>query len=180
MERMDLASLIRELEGIDQGTLIAINDSLGFYHGHLYVPPQPEMRIGGDNTDKLLLNPVELRGSTQFPKSHLFYAMRSSGELCCIPDTAFPIPVPLVGILPLETETAYGMIIEDPTPPGVYALSRTAEDIIAQFEAFNVPPGYEPVVYAMENAFLPASSYGGGHDESDEGDGPKDILRFPG
>jgi len=141
------------LGSIEQGTLIAINKSIGFYHGHLMIRGN-KLRIEND-PDIFLMNPIEnFDGTFRFPEHHRFYLMGAESALFGLDEVSFPFGDPMEGVYdPKGRNIAFGGVFHDKGLDTPYYVTSGYKDICSQLKYFGVPPGYETAISQLEFHF---------------------------
>lgn len=168
------------LENIEQGTLMALNNSLGFYHGHkMWVRSNMQINQGGE-PDILLLNPIEDFNRSAFPGLHKFYVFGAELSLFGLEQVSLPVVGDLSGDFVYRGKKwGFGARVASRDDEQPYHVATGYKDICTQFEGYRVPPGYETVVASLEHYLLEDDRLARLRDE-DEDSGPRDILIFPG
>lgn len=168
--------LMGVLDTIEQGTLMALNNSLGFYHEHMMIQGN-RLRTESD-PDMVLINPIEdFDGTFGFPAHHQFYLMGAESPLFGLDYVSFPFGDPMTGLYdPDGRKIAFGGGYVDKGPDEVYHVSTGYRDICAQLGRLGVPPGYETVISQLEYHFTGRREV---DDAPTDDDGNDMIIRFP-
>jgi len=141
------------LEGIEIGTLLAINNSLGFYHNHMLLRGN-NLKIGNE-PDAYLMNPIENFDETFGFLEHLrFYLMGAESALFGFDNVSFPFGEPMEGSCESNNRRInFGAAYPYRSLDFTYQVSTGYRDISAQLSYFGVPPGFETVVNQLEYYF---------------------------